>query len=49
MPTFLGAGRAGIIGGSAGGGAVFGTQDNPITNDATGALWLLLLMEIIVV
>ena len=38
MPTFLGAGRAGIIGGSAGGG-VFGTQDNPITTDAEGALW----------
>ena len=37
MPTFLGAGRAGIIGGS--GGAVFGTQDNPITTDAEGALW----------
>ena len=37
MPTFLGAGRAGIIGGS--GGAVFGTQDNPITSDAEGALW----------
>lgn len=38
MPTFLGAGRAGIIGGSAGGG-VFGTQDSPITTDAEGALW----------
>ena len=38
MPSFLGAGRAGIIGGSAG-GAVFGTQDNPITTDAEGALW----------
>jgi hypothetical protein len=37
MPTFLGAGRAGITGG--GGGGVFGTQDNPITDDATGALW----------
>lgn len=38
MPTFLGAGRAGIIGGSAGGPA-FGTQDNPITDDTTGAAW----------
>jgi hypothetical protein len=38
MPTFLGAGRAGIIGGSVG-GATFGTQDNPITTDAEGALW----------
>jgi len=37
MPTFLGAGRAGITGG--GGGVIYGTQDNPITDDATGALW----------
>ncbi len=37
MPTFLGAGRAGITGG--GGGGEYGTQGNPITDDATGALW----------
>ena len=36
MPTFLGAGRAGLTGS---GEAVYGTQDNPITDDATGALW----------
>ena len=38
MPTFLGAGRAGIIGGSAGGGPI-GSQGNPITDDTTGAAW----------
>jgi len=37
MPTFLGAGRAGITG--SGGEAPIGTQDNPITDDATGASW----------
>ena len=37
MPTFLGAGRAGITGG--GGEVIYGTQDNPITDDATGASW----------
>tara|TARA_R100000005_G_C4989665_1_gene197292 strand:- start:408 stop:1364 length:957 start_codon:yes stop_codon:yes gene_type:complete len=39
MPTFLGAGRAGIIGG-AGPSGPYGTQENPITNDAEGALWV---------
>ena len=38
MPTFLGAGRAGIIGGSAGGGPI-GSESNPITTDAEGASW----------
>lgn len=38
MPTFLGAGRAGITG-SGGFLGVFGTQDSPITDDATGAIW----------
>ena len=39
MPTFLGAGRAGIIGGSAGGGGVIGSEGNPITDDTTGQQW----------
>ena len=37
MPTFLGAGRAGIISGS--GGGVIGSEGNPITDDTTGAAW----------
>ena len=37
MPTFLGAGRAGNF--VKIGGVSFGTQDNPITTDAEGALW----------
>jgi hypothetical protein len=37
MPTFLGAGRAGFFNKISSG--PYGTQDDPITDDATGALW----------
>ena len=38
MPTFLGAGRAGFFN-KIGPSGPYGSQENPITDDATGALW----------